>query len=76
MKHKYTLQATIREFSVKANDVSEEGKVSEEEAACTERSKLLMKIPFGGWNDNFKVDLQVTWRDGVEQIQRVQNKVP
>lgn len=32
-------------------------------------------IPFGGWNDNIKVDLQVTWRDGVEQIQRVQNMV-
>jgi hypothetical protein len=63
-------------LSVKANDVSEEvsaGRVSEEDAARTERSKLQMKIPFGGWNDNIKVDLQVTWHDGVEQIQRVQN---
>jgi len=56
--------------------VSEEvsaGRVSEEDAARMERSKLQMKIPFRGWNENIKVDLQVTWRDGAEQTQRVQN---
>lgn len=49
------------------------GRVSEEDAARMERSKLQMKIPFRGWNENIKVDLQVTWRDGAEQTQRVQN---
>jgi hypothetical protein len=49
--------------------------VSEDDAACTGKSKLQMKILFGGWNDNIKVDLPVTWREGVGQIHRVQNMV-
>ena len=32
-------------------------------------------MPFGGRNDIIKVDLQVTWCDGVEQIQSVQNMI-
>jgi hypothetical protein len=61
---------------VSAGSVSEEvsaGRMSEEDAARTKGSKLQMKIPFRGWNNNIKVDIQVTWRDSAEQIQRVQN---